>query len=92
LEKILDHIYTMEDPNYAREKVRELDDFVKRAEREEAERIRLGKPIHKALKQEPSLKNTPEKEESEEPKQTSGGINLAYLAKEEENDPTNFQD
>ena len=81
LENILDQIYLMEDPEYTEEKRKEVEDFVEKTRREEAERIRLGKPIHKSMKVTP--KKTPEKPiPANFPK--SGGINLSYLAEEEE--------
>lgn len=80
LEVILDKIYMLIDPEYEKEKRVELDDFIEKAEKEEEERLRKGKPIHKAMKDEPTLKI----EEKEEPKPTGGSINLSYLSKEEE--------
>jgi len=50
LEAILDQIYTLEDPEYQSEKEKELEDFIEMAEAEEEERIKQGKPIHKAIK------------------------------------------
>lgn len=79
LEAMLDQIYMIEDPEYEQQKQDELKEFMEKAEREEVERIRLGKPIHKALKNEPTLAETSIPKEL--PK--SGGINLSYLAKEE---------
>lgn len=85
LEYILDTIYTLEDPNYAAEKDDELREFIADAEKEEEERLAAGRPIHKALRREPSLKDTSEKSEPAKPKKPLGGsINLSYLAKEEE--------
>jgi hypothetical protein len=79
LESILDEIYALEDPEYEAEKRKDLEDFMEKAEREEAERLRLGKPIHRAMKEETTLQKGP----IEEPKRTGGSINLSYLEKEE---------
>jgi hypothetical protein len=79
LDKLLDMIYSLADPEYEKQQREETVEFMAQAEAEEAERIRLGKPIHPALKKEHSLKDLPE----EEPKPTSGSINLSYLEKEE---------
>lgn len=86
LEVLLDKIYTLIDPEYEGEKRVELDDFIKKAEREEEERLRLGKPIHKSLKNEPTLKTLPEKSEVKENKPTEGFIDLSYLEREENPD------
>lgn len=84
LEAILDQIYTLEDPEYEGQKRQDLDDFIDHAEHEEQERIKAGKPIHKSMKNETSLKTLPEKS-VDKPKKlpASGGINLSYLEKEE---------
>ncbi len=85
LEKILDRIYTLEDPEYARDKAKDLEDFIEKAEKDEEERLAAGKPIHKDIKNEPSLKNDFGKEEKiEEKRPTRGSINLEYLSREEE--------
>lgn len=79
LEAMLDQIYALEDPEYEKSKQDELEEFMEKAERDEEKRIKLGKPIHKEMKQETSLPAAPPKNL---PK--SGGINLSYLSKEEE--------
>lgn len=81
LDSILDQIYTLEDPDYESAKSEELYNFVEKAEKEEAERLRLGKPIHKALAQDPQIK---EVEPQHVVRKKSGSINLSYLAREEE--------
>lgn len=82
LEGILETIYEMEDPEYIRQKKKELDEYDKQAEREEEERIKEGRPIHKALRGEATGSEMPEKPKPKElPK--SGGINLSYLEREE---------
>jgi len=83
LENILEQIYTIEDPTYEKKKEEEVLDFIAEAEREEAERIKAGKLAHHSMKEDPTKKPLLEKPAPLElPK--SGGINLAYLAKEEE--------
>jgi hypothetical protein len=84
IDKLLDIIYGLEDPEYEKTKKEEFDTFLEQAEAEEQERVKLGKPIHPALRGETSLKNTVKKQEDvvpESPKQ--GFIDLSYLEKEE---------
>jgi hypothetical protein len=88
IEQILDQIYSLEDPNYQAQKDQSINDDIKKYEREEADRIAAGRPIHKAMKEEAPLAQT----KQEEIKQKSGGINLAYLAKEEEKNDFSFED
>lgn len=83
LEGLLDKIYTLLDPEYEGEKKVELDDFIAKAEKEEEERIRKGKPIHRSMKNESTLKTLPENAEVMENKPTGGSIDLSYLEKEE---------
>jgi hypothetical protein len=91
LDQIMDQIYYLADPTYERQKEEELDEFMEKAVKDEEERLRLGKPIHKAMKEEVSL--TPNEEDKPfEPPQKSGGINLAYLQREEQNQHGNFED
>lgn len=49
IESLLDRIYALEDPEYEKEKRREMDDFDKKAEEEEEERLAEGRPIHKGM-------------------------------------------
>jgi hypothetical protein len=86
LEKFLDIVYGLEDPEYEAQKRSELDEFISKAEAEEQERVKKKKPIHPALRfeSEVSTKNTSENEEVLPPNTPQGGsINLSYLAKEE---------
>lgn len=80
IERYLDIIYAAEDPEYESQRAQEEDDYVLQAAEEEEERIRLGKPIHSALKGEHNPLDPPVP--TTMPK--SGGINLAYLEKEEQ--------
>lgn len=84
VEGLLDTVYGMQDPEYEKEKQDELKDFMKKAEEEEEQRVKAGKPIHKALKEEqtmPTLKTEPPT-----PKQlpTSGGVNMSYFNEDNE--------
>ncbi len=82
LEMLLDKIYVLQDPTYERQKKAELEDFIVQAEREEAERIKKGRPIHRSMKDEPTLKTTSEKAPKLDKKLPTGGsINLSYLEK-----------
>lgn len=85
MESIMDMIYTIEDPDYAKEKQDDLKRFIRDAEEEEEERQRLGKPIHKAMAGEVSIKNSIPAEAPLPNKKmpTGGSINLSYLDKEE---------
>lgn len=79
VEKMLDMVYALEDPEYEAQKANELEEFIAQAEEEEIERVKNKKPIHRALRYESevSLKNLPD------PEPKSGSINLAYLEREE---------
>lgn len=79
LQRILDLISMLEDPEYVSVQAKELEDFIEEAERLENERIEQGKPIHPGLRYESETKR-PEPPLNA-PK--SGGINLSYLEKEE---------
>jgi 2-oxo-4-hydroxy-4-carboxy--5-ureidoimidazoline (OHCU) decarboxylase len=84
LYKMMDLIYTIEDPEYVRQEKEAIDRFVREAEEEEKERIRLGKPIHPGLKGEVSMKTLPEKEKVEQQSSPSGGLlDLSYLENSE---------
>lgn len=85
LENILDIIYGMEDPEYAKQKKEELEEFIEKAEMEEHERVASGKPIHRAMKDETSIPSEKTVLKKTAPKELpkSGGINLSYLEREE---------
>jgi hypothetical protein len=92
LDAMMEQIYRIEDPDFDEKLGEELKEFMAKVAEEEAERIRLGKPIHKALKQEVELgKNTSEKKPPEPPKKSGGHINLAYLQREEINETGGFE-
>lgn len=84
LDSVLDKIYALEDPEYEKEKANELEEFIDKAEAEEEERLKKGKPIHSSMKNEPSLKTLPENAPKlEENKPTRGGVDLSYMESEE---------
>lgn len=91
IEAVLEQIYMLEDPEYERTRRDELKHFIDMAEEQEAERLRLGKPIHKAMKGETSIKETlPEKaNKPKENKPSGGSINLSYLERMDSGDPDN---
>lgn len=73
VEQWLDVVYAAEDPAYESQRKQEEESYLAEAEEEEAERVRIGKPIHPSLKGETTL--VPEKPTI--PK--SGGINMAAM-------------
>lgn len=78
IEKLLEQIYTLENPNYEKKKEKDLDEFAVQAEKEEEERIKAGKPIPKPKKS--PLKNEVTEIES---KRTGGSVNFDGLIDEE---------
>ena len=92
LDAIMETINRLEDPNYDEILNKELEEFMTKVAEEERERIRLGKPIHKAMQKETDLENTSEKQVEETPKQSKGYVNLAYLQEEEINQVGGFED
>ena len=82
LENILDQIYSMLDPDYEHGKDNEVKDFIKQAEEQEKERLRLGKPIHKSMRSEPSLDQVDKlskKNTSEKSLPSSGSVDFSHL-------------
>lgn len=82
-EKLLDMIYSLQDPEYAKQKANELYDYIKQAEREETERVKAGRPIHKGLRHASEL-NQETKLPEAQPGPSQGHIDLSYLDKEEQ--------
>jgi hypothetical protein len=80
LDKMMDIIYTLEDPEYEKTKRDEFDRFIEIAEAVEQERVKAGKPVHPGLKSQTTLQDKPVTV-PETPK--SGYVNLSYLEKEE---------
>lgn len=87
LEKLMEMISSLQDPEYAKQKRDEFRQFIKESEKEEELRQKEGRPIHKALLDEEKmstkkrlLENTPLPNKK---LPHSGGINLSYLEKEE---------
>lgn len=100
LESILDQIYTMEDPEYSKEKAEEQHSFDEQAEKEEQDRLDRGESLFKFLTRK-SVKNNKVKMKEilkkETPKPStlpkSGGIDMARLAHlEEEEQGSGFKD
>lgn len=84
IESILDKIYSLEDPDYENSKKEELDEFIRDAELEEQERIKEGKPIHKALRSQTSLESLPEMPARKNVGRPTGGtVDLSHLETEE---------
>jgi hypothetical protein len=83
MEQLLDLIYTLEDPEYAKHKEEEMQEFINDAVREEQERTREGRPIHPALgKDQSSGKLNSKAEIRKEASLPAGGmVDLSYLDK-----------
>lgn len=78
LEDLMERVYTIEDPDYEVAKEKDLVDFIKDAEEEEAERVKENRPVFGKKK---ALLN---KEEPTKEQPKGGFIDLSYLSKEEE--------
>lgn len=91
LDTVLEQIYRIEDPDYEEKVEEEVKEFMVQAAKEERERIRSGKPIHRLLDKETSLENTSENPPTLDPKKSGGHINLSYLEREETNNPGGFE-
>lgn len=80
LENMVETLNIIDDPNYESSKESELQRFIDDAEKEEEDRLDSGKPIHKAIARETSIKNTlPEKPIQKNDKKAGGYLNLSYL-------------
>jgi len=77
LEHIMDTLQTIKDPEYERVKMNEQAEFDRRAEEEEAERIKAGRPVYQGKSK--SLFKKDQAPEDQKP--TGGSINLDYLSK-----------
>lgn len=85
IEKLMQHIYRIEDPAYDEAMENELQDFIKQAEEEEEARIAMKRPVHPDIEPNPldvtaSEKTVLEKEvplPENLPKQ--GYLDLSYL-------------
>lgn len=75
IKDLYDIICTIENPDYEKINEEELDDFVRKAEEEERERIKKGISIN------PKKTLLSKKEPETEKLPTQGSINLDYLAK-----------
>lgn len=90
IEKLLDSVYTLQDPEYAQQKRDDLANDIKQYEAEEAARIKAGRPIHKAMANDdsplgPDLPKKTSNVATEETRPTHGSINLSYLEDDESN-------
>lgn len=84
LEHLMDILRAIEDPNYEANQKAEQDEFDRKAELEEEERIRSGRAVHKSLQKDLDAKRLLEKGEQPAPAKPTGGmINLDYLAKQD---------
>lgn len=85
LENLLDTLYGIEDPEYERRKEDDLEEFMEKAERDEEERLRKGKPVHKSSNDEVSLssKKTVLKKPLREEPLKGGGVDFSHIQDEE---------
>jgi hypothetical protein len=87
LEKMLDILYGIEDPDYEQTRKEEFDSFIEMAEAQEEERIKHGKPIHPGLKKaQQDQVSLPDGGQGEAlPDAPKGGfLDLSYLEKEDQ--------
>ncbi len=82
-DKIVDELRHLEDPEYESNKEKAMEDWTAGIEEWDAQRVQKGAPLPRKGKQEPTRVPKPLPKE--------GGINLAYLSKEQESDPDNGQ-
>lgn len=79
LEHILDTLRTIEDPNYEAVKNKEQEEFDRKAEEEEEQRVKENRPVYVPKKKSLFGKASP----PEKKLPTGGSINLDYLAKQD---------
>lgn len=81
LEQLLDLVYTLDDPEYAAHKEREMKEFDREAERQEIERVKAGRPIHPAMASDgaPQKLNSKNDNKKEASLPTQGAANLSDL-------------
>jgi hypothetical protein len=79
LEHIMDTLQTINDPEYERVKAGEQAEFDRRAEEEEAERVKAGRPVYQGKKKNTFKKTT----EPEQKRPTGGMINLDYMSRQD---------
>lgn len=88
LEWLNERVGEMLDPDFHKKKEVEIIDFMKQAVRDDQERVKLGKPIHPAMKEHVNPLDSPKKSsEMEKPKvelPAHGGVNFDYLGKNEQ--------
>lgn len=83
LEHILDMIRTIEDPNYEVIKKNEQEEFDRKAELEEEERLKSGRAVHTSMQKDLNRKKGSDLLPEEPKKPTGGMINLDYLSKQD---------
>lgn len=81
LEKLLDLIYELGDPSYAKQKEEELAEFIADAAQQEKERLKANKPIHPSLAKDGATQKLGSKVEraSEASLPTGGKVDLSYF-------------
>jgi hypothetical protein len=82
LDSIILELRRLEDPNYDEKEAKQFDDWTAGIEEWEEERQRTGAPL-------PTKAGSKNPKPIPKPLPKEGGINLAYLSQEQENDPDN---
>jgi hypothetical protein len=85
LEQLLDLIYTLDDPEYAKQKEEDLAEFIADAAQQEKERLKANKPIHPALARDGANQKLGSRNEraSEASLPTGGKVDLSYFEDDE---------
>lgn len=85
IEKILDKLYELQDPEYVKQKKQNLDEDIKKYEDEEELRLAEGRPIHGRSKKSSGVIGKPIEKKKEVAKviPTKGSISLAHLESED---------
>lgn len=84
LEKMLDTVLTIEDPNYERVKEDKLSKDIEKYEKEEEERVASGRAIHPSLKNRTPVVKKDDEELEEYTKPTSGSVDFSGMKESEE--------
>lgn len=83
-DKIVEELRRLEDPDYDANRLKEIEDWSEGIEEWEDHRVATGAPLPKKGKN-----NAPPQTPTKTQMPKEGGINLAYLSKEQEADPDN---
>lgn len=78
LEHLLDTIRSIEDPSYEIAQKDEQSDFDRKAEEEEAERIKAGRPVY-----DPKKRLSKNMKDNEKERPTGGSVDLSHLSKQD---------